>query len=253
MPAEGKQIPGANNLWHAAREASAVTQKVIVGVSGGKDSATLLDICCKTFKNVYPFFMYMVKGLGFQEKYLSILEDRYHLKFLRIPHWQLSTMYQIGSYRPDNALAMSTPTVKMGDVENYVRDYFHCGWIAYGMMKCESLERNAMIGKSGAVDRDLKKIYPLAEWSPAKVKEYLAMNGIPIAPEYRYMKRSFGSLLPECLDMVKEHFPDDYEKIKHVFPYVEAHEARKKYARQKKKLEESDGNTGIEGFQIPEL
>lgn len=228
-----------DKLWHAVREAATVTQKVIVGVSGGKDSVALLDICCKTFKSVYPFFMYIVKGLGFQEKYLSVLEHRYGVKFLRIPHWQLSTMYQSGAYRPDNALAMSTPTIKMGDVENYVRDYFQCGWIAYGMMKCESLERNAMIGRSGAVDYDLKKIYPLAEWSPGKVKDYLALNQIPLAPEYRYMKRSFGSLLPECLEMVKDHFPDDYEKIKYIFPYIEAHEARRRYVKQKRKLDES--------------
>ncbi len=218
-------------LMDAVRYASTVTQSVIVGVSLGKDSVCMLDLCCKSFRHVYPFFMYFVKGLKFQENYIRYLEKRYGVEILRLPHWMLGTCYAGGLYRDQNFITDTCPNIGIKDVELYLEGELGCGWFAYGQMMCESIERNAMIKSVGQVDEVNCRIYPLAEWCPSKVKAYLAQHQIQLSPEYRYAKRSIGDLRPENLLILKEHFPDDYETVKRIFPYVEAKEKQLEFER----------------------
>lgn len=227
-------------MMDAVRYASTVTQSVIVGLSLGKDSVCLLDLCCRNFRRVYPFFMYFVKGLEFQENYIRYLEKRYGVSVLKIPHWMLGTCYLAGLYRNQNFITDQCPNITIKDVELYLEDYFGCGWFAYGQMMCESIERNAMIKSVGQVDEVNRRIYPLAEWSPKKVRAYLSMRKIPLSPEYRYAKRSIGDLRPENLEIMKAHFPGDYETVKRIFPYIEAQEMRKLYEKNRQEREKAE-------------
>lgn len=222
-------------LFDAIRYASTVTQNVIVGVSLGKDSVAMLDLCCKNFMHVNAFFMYFCKGLAFQEDYLKYLEDRYQIAILRLPHWMLGTCYCGGFFRDCNFLTNTCPNITSKDIENYCAQIFNTNWFCYGHMMCESIERNAMIKSSGAVDEERHVIYPLAEWNPAKVISYLHANKIRLAPEYRYSKRSIGDMRPENLEILKKHFPEDYQTVLRIFPYIEAHDYRRKYAEFRKK------------------
>jgi len=226
-------------LMDAIRYAATLTQSVNVGVSLGKDSVCMLDLCVKNFRNVYPFFMYFVKGLSFQEAYIRYLEERYHVGILRLPHWMLGTCYCGGLYRDQNFLTDTCPNITIKDIEDYMVDETGTPWFCYGQMMCESIERNAMIKHNGEVDEENKRIYPLAEWNPKKVFQYLKNHGIELSPEYRYAKRSIGDLRPENVEIVKEHFPDDYETIKRIFPYIEAKEKQNEFKKVRKRAEES--------------
>lgn len=243
-------------LMDAVRYASTLTQSVVVAVSLGKDSIAMLDLCCKNFRYVYPYFMYVVKGLEFQETYIRYIEKRYNVEMLRVPHFMLGVMYLAGMFRDTNRFTNECPRITPNDVVEYVRNYFNCEWVAFGEMICESISRNAMLKGIDGVDTMRKKIYPLAEWNPKKVKSYLEMHKIQLSPEYRYCKRSIGDLRPENLDVLKEHFPNDYARVKEVFPYIEAHEQRKMFenalkmaeAEYERELEEEYNNQqrGIE-------
>lgn len=224
-------------LMDAIRYAATLTQSVNVGVSLGKDSVCLLDLCVKNFRNVYPFFMYFVRGLSFQESYIRYLEDRYQVGITRLPHWMLGTCYCGGLYRETNFLTDSCPNITITDVEDYLTDETGTPWFAYGMMMCESIERNAMIKHNGEVDEEHHRIYPLAEWNPKKSFQYLKNHGIRLSPEYRYAKRSIGDLRPENVEIVKEHFPDDYETIKRIFPYIEAKKWQNEFKKQRARLQ----------------
>ena len=54
---------GGTVLFDTVRTASTFTDRVLVGVSGGKDSVVTLDLCARFFPHVVGFFMYLVKGL----------------------------------------------------------------------------------------------------------------------------------------------------------------------------------------------
>lgn len=225
------------SLMDAVRNGSTYTQSVNLGLSLGKDSVCMLDLCCRNFKYVYPFFMHFVKGLKFQEDYIAYLENRYRVTVIRVPHWMLGTCYLAGCYRDTNSVTDQSCNITIKDVERYVAMETGTDWFCYGHMMCESLERNAMIKHSGQIDEIRHVIYPLAEWSPGKVIQYLQNRKIKLAPEYKYTKRSIGDLRPEYLDVMREHFPDDYETVKRIFPYVEAHHARKYFERIRKQSE----------------
>ena len=220
-------------LMDAIRYAATITQSVNVGVSLGKDSVCLLDLCVKNFHNVYPFFMYFVKGMEFQENYIRYLEDRYQITIRKLPHWMLGTCYCGGLYRDQNFLTDGCPNISIRDIEDFLIDENGCDWFAYGQMMCESIERNALIKSLGEVDEVNHRIYALAEWTPAKVKRYLTNHQIQLAPEYRYAKRSCGDLRPENLTVIREHFPDDYEIIKRIFPYIEVTEMKNEFEKRR--------------------
>jgi len=217
------------NLLSLAATASRLTDAIIVGVSCGKDSAATLDVCSRHFLNVHAYFMYLVKGLEFQEKYLCYLEGKYGISIMRIPHWNLSAMFKYGWLRNHSESMMSVPLIKLIDAESYVKEKLSCEWIAYGHRAQESLERNAMLKKNGGIDLKGKRVYPLTFWSKKHVVKYLDKNKIPLAPEYRFLGRSFGAFLEPQLLVIKQHWPNDSDKIKEVFPYVEAIIKRKEF------------------------
>lgn len=68
------------DLYSVLKEGACVTQKIIVGFSGGKDSVALLDLCTKYFKNVYAFWMYFVDHTTLKDNYFRYIEQKYHIK-----------------------------------------------------------------------------------------------------------------------------------------------------------------------------
>lgn len=206
-------------MFEVARTASKMTKKVLVGLSGGKDSVATLDVCARFFPVVQPYFMYIVKGLYFQERTLRYYEKRYGVPILRIPHFMLSDFMRDGSFRmPD----YTVPKVKTKDIYTYLRNRTGIFWIAGGERMADSIVRNAMMKKSGAIDRKRGRIYPLAYWNKAQVLSYVKMRHLPLSLENRVLGFSFRGLQGKELAKIKQAFPQDYEKIRRVFPLVEA-------------------------------
>lgn len=77
-------------LLQPVQTAAVLTDSVIVGFSGGKDSVVSLDLCARYFKRVEAYFMYYVPGLSFQERMLEWAENRYGISIYRLPHFELS-------------------------------------------------------------------------------------------------------------------------------------------------------------------
>ena len=174
--------------------------------------------------------MYLVPGLQFQEKYLTYLEERYRFNIIRVPHWQLGEMFRFGSYAPHTKIRFECPQLEIKDIEQDIREQTGIRYICYGSRKSDSLERSAMIGSCGGINEEAGRIYPIADFTTKDVMQYLRLRKIPLAPEYAYMKRSFGRLWDEELMMIRTHWPEDYERIREVFPYVEAAIQRKQFA-----------------------
>jgi phosphoadenosine phosphosulfate reductase len=203
-------------------------REVAVAVSGGKDSVAVLDVCCKNFQRVEAYFMYFIPDLSFQEKYLQYLENRYGIRILRLPHWALSHMFRDCIFRHATRQARDTKLVRIKDVECYVRNKLHVEWIATGEKCRDSLERNTQIMQADGINVSRHRIWPIAWWTHYDVFSYLSLQGILPSPEYRITAdgKSFGSLWGEQIAPIAEHFPEDFERIKKVFPLIEAQVVR---------------------------
>lgn len=222
------------DLYSVLREGSCATQRIIVGFSGGKDSVAMLDLCKEYFKDVYAFNMYFVDKMQLQEGYFRYIEDKYQIKILRLPHFELSRIYQTQDSMHRSFELDKVPTIYFSDVENYVRDFFKCKWIAYGMMACESIERNAMLKNNNGCDYEYAKLYPLAFWNNQKVYAYLKTKNIHLPPEYYISGRSANNPFVDLTQiLLKTYYPSDWERCMYKFPLAETVFAKQAYQYQR--------------------
>lgn len=219
------------DLFGVVKTARRITDSVLVGFSGGKDSAVTLDVCFRYFAHVQPYFMYLVPDLEFQERTLRHYEARYHTEILRVPHFMLSDFLRYGSFRmPD----MFVPSVKTADLYEHLRNETGIYWIAAGERIADSTVRRAMIKHSGSIDKKRGRIYPLAYWNKAQVLSYLKLRRLPLSLENQALGFSFRGLDGAQMKAIKENFPADFEKIKAAFPLIEASIVHEEYVNGKK-------------------
>lgn len=136
----------SNLLFDPIKTQASVTDSVIVGFSGGKDSIVTLDLCVRYFKRVVPFFMYLVPDLEFQERMLKRYEDKYGIEIIRLPHFECSNFLKYGSF---TMFDPNVDIVGITDTYEYLRQRTGIHWIAAGERCADSIVRNAMIKQSG--------------------------------------------------------------------------------------------------------
>ena len=205
-------------IYRAVRTAATVSRRVLVGYSGGKDSAALLDLCVKHFDQVEVFFLYLVRGLEFQEATLRHVESKYGVRVHRVPHFMLSEFLRYGTFRLED---FDTPIVTTREVYDYVREQTGCHWIACGERIADSIVRRAMIKRSGSVDMARGRFFPLAEWNKADVLAYIRQHKLHVGAESHKLGFSFRGLDGADMAKIRDAYPEDFERIRRWFPLVE--------------------------------
>lgn len=206
-------------LFRSVETAAAITDRVLVAFSGGKDSVVTLDVCMRHFAHVEGFFMYQVRGLSFQESIIRYYEDKYGIPIHRIPHFELSQWLRYGLFRvPD----FDCPIVGVKETYDYMRDMTGIWWIAAGERIADSVWRRAMIKSSGSIDVKRGRFYPLAEWNKADVQAYIRQRRLRVGVESQKLGFSFRSFMGKDLIKIQAAFPQDYARIKQWFPLVDA-------------------------------
>lgn len=207
------------SLLDQIKTQTTITDSVLVAFSMGKDSIAVLDLCFKYFKNVQPFFMYMVPGLKFQEEALSKYEHHYKTEIIRVPHFETADFYRFGSFRdPD----YSVPHVKIKSIYDYLRSKTGIYWIAGGEKINDSIVRRAMLKHSGSIDEQRGRFYPVMYWTDKDVKQYIKMHGLLYPKFNRELGFSFHSLGGKELSAIKRIYPQDYQRILKFFPEAAA-------------------------------
>lgn len=220
-------------VYQSVRAAAKITNRVLVGLSGGKDSVVTLDLCIRHFGHVEAFFMYLVEGLSFQESTLRHYEKRFGIRIHRIPHFMLSSFLRYGTFRIED---YSVPIVSVKMCYDYVREKTGIWWIACGERISDSIVRRAMIKRSGSIDEQRGRFFPIAEWNKANIVAYIKQRGLFVGPESARLGFSFRSFMPQELLQIKKYYPDDYLRIKQWFPLVEASVKQYEYAQQVSKI-----------------
>jgi len=206
---------GGTVLFDTVRTASTFTDRVLVGVSGGKDSVVTLDICARFFPHVVGFFMYLVKGLSFQEAALRYYEKKYGIEILRVPHFAVSEYMRYGMFCPPDH---DVPIVSTLDAYNYLREKTGIYWIACGERISDSIVRTAMIKHSGTIDDTRGRIYPVAHWNKNQIMDYIAKRRLKLGPETKLFGRSMMGFFPRDMYLLRQHYPEDFKKILEWYP-----------------------------------
>lgn len=202
-------------LFDNIKTMSKVTDTVIVGLSTGKDSIVTYDLCTKYFDHVFPYFMYLIPGLEFQERTLRWYEKRYGNPIIRLPHFELSNFYRYGTFREADEFVS---LISITDEYNWLRLQTGAYWIAAGERISDSIVRRAMIKHSSSIDQKRGRFYPISEWKKREVLKYVKTYHLFLSPEQKKLGFSFRSLAGEELSVIKQYYPNDYQKILHYFP-----------------------------------
>ena len=79
-----------------------------------------------------------------------------------------------------------------------------------------------MIKRTGSIDRKRGRFYPVAYWTKREIYDYIKYKKLKLGQDSKSMGFSFKSLEGRELSMVKERFPEDYERILRVYPFAGA-------------------------------
>lgn len=156
------------------------TDKIGVGVSFGKDSMAVLDLCCHLFPKVTGYYLYRVENLEIVKKWEKEVFDRYRIKVLMYPHFDLSRCYRHALFQPHWKETENVPKIDMSAIESKFRADTGVDWLAYGWRRNDSYSRALIMKKCAGIDFKFRRVFPLRAWKRMEVLEFLKQRKIPI-------------------------------------------------------------------------
>jgi 3'-phosphoadenosine 5'-phosphosulfate sulfotransferase (PAPS reductase)/FAD synthetase len=201
------------------------TDKVILFHSAtGKDSIMLCDLMSKNFTQVICIFMYIVKGLDYEKKYIDWAKRRYkNILFYETPHYALNSFIKngyLGIKKNESVESMS-----IHKIDKLVKEKFKIDWSVYGFKKIDGVTRRLMLnGYPEGIYKNTHKVYPLMDLKNNDVLDYISDNDLIKPFNYGTKKPSSGCDIstPEFLMYIKQNYPEDLKKIFKAFPFCEA-------------------------------
>ena len=199
----------------------------IVWLSGGKDSAVVLDLVCEQFDgaNVVALQLYQGADLAFERVATSAISRRYGLReHILWPHPSL-VAYQragrLGVPRLDSLQAVKQHG--HADLEWLARETTGMLWTISGQRKMDSLHRRGMLTRWGALDRKHHRCHPIADWNDSETYSYLMARKLPTVSRFGKRVRVSGlTLTPDVLADIEAKHPDDFARLVDIYPFLPA-------------------------------
>lgn len=158
-------------MFAEARAVAAFGGRLAFAVSGGRDSAVMVDLMSRLLPDMsahrFFFWTYYPRVLPYKARYLSVLERRYGIRI---------------ETRMD-------PQRCGGKQADFVRDFLEangCSLCLFGYHMDDSLQRRGMLKRfADGIDRVRRWAYPLRSMTKRTVRGYAASRDVPLALEYR--------------------------------------------------------------------
>lgn len=201
------------------------TDEIILFHSGtGKDSIMLCDVLSKNFKKVHCIFMYIVKNLEYENKYIQWAEKKYNnIYFYQTPHFCIYSFIKngyLGIKKDENIGKMS-----IAKIDTLFKKKLNIKWSVYGFKKNDGITRRFMLKDTdNGINHNTKKVYPLMDLSNKDVLNYITDNTLiyPFSYDKNIPSTSCDISKPLFLKTIKEKYPNDLRKIFNQFPFTEA-------------------------------
>ncbi len=216
------------------------TDTVLLAFSAGKDSIAAWLAIRDKFK-VIPFYRYTIPGLGFIERSLAYYEEFFGTKIIRIQHPSLNRMLNAFVFTPPERCSvieeLDLPSFDYDDQREILCDSLKLKpnqrWIANGTRATDSLQRRTHFKVHGAINRNGRVFYPIWDWRTEGMMNAFKRSKVKMPVDYQLFGRSFDGIDFRFLNPIKDHFPEDYQKILEWFPLAELEIKRYEYAQAK--------------------
>jgi len=199
------------------------TKEVILFHSAtGKDSIMLLDLLSKNFNTVHCVFMYLVKDLDYENRYINWALKKYsNVKFHQTPHYALYSFIKHGYLGIKKDERQAKTTIKQIDAK--FRKKLNLEYSVYGFKKSDGITRRLMLNTYLNGISNTKKAYPLMDLKNSDVLNYIKDNNLITPFNYGTTKPSSGCDIstPEFQDYLRCKYPNDLQKIYNQFPLAQ--------------------------------
>lgn len=212
-------------LYSFVREFAGDT--ALLSFSCGKDSIALWLHIRDKFK-VIPYYLYWVPGLKFIEKSLAYYEDFFGQHILRLPHPLFYKMLNDYLYQPPERIALiralNFPSFTYADIDDIIARYSGLDnpFCAIGMRMKDNVDRRNLILQQGSVGFGSRRyFYPIWDWDVNQVARMINDSGVALPIDYQIFGRTIAAWDYQYLAPLKQHFPEDYERILEWFPLID--------------------------------
>ncbi len=189
----------------------------------GKDSIMLADLCSKNFKKVYCIFMYLVKDLEYEQRYIDWSVKKYpNIEFIKTPHYALGSFIRNGYLGIKKINNFPKTTIKK--IDDKYRTILDCNYSVYGFKKVDGITRRVMLNIiTNGIHENTQKCYPLMDLKNSEVLQYIRDNNLIEPFNYGTTKPSSGCDIstPEFQAYMREKYPTDLQKIYNQFPLAQ--------------------------------
>ena len=224
-----------------------ITDTALLAFSRGKDALCSWLAIRDVFDVVVPFYLYMTPDLmSFEEESLDYYEDFFDTEILRIPHPWLWAFLRDAALQPPNRLA----SLRAADLQMASQDALEAmiidltgvnpaAFTAKGIRAADSPNRwaNCYNVKQGPVNWGRVSFYPMWDWSMDRICHELdnavganGVKGLKLPKDYLWFGRTFDGLDYRFVEPLRIHCPDDYEKLRDWFPFLDFDKARRELA-----------------------
>ncbi|GHU75731.1 hypothetical protein AGMMS49992_20270 [Clostridia bacterium] len=213
---------------------------VILAFSTGKDSIVAWLKLKRYFKNIIPYYRYLVPNLDFVEKSLRYYEDWFGTHIMRLPHPSLYRLWNnFVVQAPENlriieeAHLMKFTYSDLGKLIRATDPALVNAYQASGVRSADSINRRTSVLKYGSVNHNEMTFMPVFDYKKEDMLRELDAANIALPIDYVWFGRTFDGIDRRFTEPLREFAPKDFEKVRECFPLLEMdilrNEFRKEY------------------------
>ncbi|MCF3107306.1 hypothetical protein LL912_00805 [Niabella sp. CC-SYL272] len=195
--------------------------------SCGKDAIASYIQLKRYFHTIIPIYHYLHPDLDFVNDSLVYYEEVMGTHIYRVPNQMLYKHLNSGLFQDLhswNAIKrMQLPNFDNDEVNVFIKEDLGLDpglYTAIGVRAADSLNRRRSIKMHGAVNHNRLTFFPVYDWNMEKLTDEIQQSGIKLPVDYKIWGKSFDGLDFRFIKPLKDNFPNDYEKLKQLFPLI---------------------------------
>lgn len=219
-------VPPGDSIIQTVREHGPTC---LLAFSRGKDSILTYLRIKDHFDRVIPFYRYTVPGLQFVEESLVYFEenlfDGEHI--VRIPHRAVYHRLRNYTFQPPHNYPVirsaNIPRLEYEDITNIMIEELGLPadiWTAVGVRAGDNLQRWRTVRDYGAIRWKRRQFYPAWDIKKDEMLYLIKDAGIRLPVDYQWFGRSLDGIAAEYSFHIKQHAPDDYDKLLELTPLM---------------------------------